>query len=666
MTNSKHRTLPPLLHFLVDVVIYVQSITRPHLPMPLSLQATMVRKNTRPLTPEESKRLHEHNASCYTPSQPSYGFVGRDPDILQIEKRLLTKRNILLMRGMGGAGKTTLLHHLGAWWQSTQFVEEVFYFGYDERAWTRQQILKSIAERLMSKVEYLQIFQPLSLEAQQSLLAQRLRAKRHVLILDNLESITGAQLSVRHTLSKKEQEALHRLLKDLAGGQTLVLLGSRGGEAWLAAETFVDNTYDLPGLDAEAASALAERILERHNATRYREDKQFPTLLALLNGFPLALEVVLANLARQTPAEVLSALQAGDVQLNTEDSQKKTENILRCIDYSHGNLSKEAQSLLTCLAPFTSVLFLNIFDTYSALLKEQAALAHLPFDLWQDVLKEANNWGLLSPDPDFPQFLRLQPIFPYFLRTRLNIPEQAALRQAIETAFLGLYREFSGELYRLLNSKEPKQKQLGLLLTQYEYENLRFAVNLALQTQASILGPYDVLSDYFDLMQDPRRGLEVAQEIQVHLSTSKTEQTKDQINEQLVKIFDDIARWQMRLKCYAEAEQYYQQALQIKIEYNDRYSQANTYGQLGLLAEEQHQWEQAQTAFYKALEIFVEYDDRYHVMMVLNGLARIWQETNESKLILQVASILKISAEEVEVGFHKLLGTAPEEAEKKS
>src|SRR5436305_894048 len=161
MTNSKHRTLPPLLHFLVDVVIYVQSITRPHLPMPLSLQATMVRKNTRPLTPEKSKRLHEHNASCYTTSQPSYGFVGRDPDILQIEKRLLTKRNILLMRGMGGAGKTTLLHHLGAWWQSTQFVEEVFYFAYDERAWTRQQILKRIAEALMSKVEYLQIFEPL-------------------------------------------------------------------------------------------------------------------------------------------------------------------------------------------------------------------------------------------------------------------------------------------------------------------------------------------------------------------------------------------------------------------------------------------------------------------------------------------------------------------------
>jgi hypothetical protein len=32
--------------------------------------------------------------------------VGRDLDILQIEKRLLTRRTLLLIQGMGGAGKT--------------------------------------------------------------------------------------------------------------------------------------------------------------------------------------------------------------------------------------------------------------------------------------------------------------------------------------------------------------------------------------------------------------------------------------------------------------------------------------------------------------------------------------------------------------------------------
>ncbi len=327
---------------------------------------------------------------------------GRDLDILQIEKRLLTQRNILLIRGMGGAGKTTLLHHLGSWWQTTHFIQEVFYFGYDERAWTRQQILNSIARRLMSKVEYLSTFQPLSPEAQQSLLAQRLRAERHLLILDNLESITGAHLAIQHTLSKKEQKALHSFLKELAGGQTLVLLGSRGGEAWLSAETFVDNLYDLPGLDAEAASALVERIMERYGVTKYQHDPHLPALLNLLGGFPLALEVVLANLVRQSPKEVLAALQTGNVEINTGNSEKKTENILRCIDYSHSNLSPEAQSLLICFAPFTSFLFPGVLNLYSRYLKEQAVLTDLPFDLWQNVLREASNWGLLGGDPGLP------------------------------------------------------------------------------------------------------------------------------------------------------------------------------------------------------------------------------------------------------------------------
>jgi hypothetical protein len=99
-------------------------------------------------------------------------------------------------------------------------------------------------------------------------------------------------------------------------------------------------------------------------------------LLKLLNGFPLALEVVLPNLVRQTPAEVLTALQAGDVSLDDKhDSQKKTESIICCIDYSHSNLSSDAQALLLCLAPFTSVLWLDMLDRYTNRLKQQPVLS---------------------------------------------------------------------------------------------------------------------------------------------------------------------------------------------------------------------------------------------------------------------------------------------------
>jgi hypothetical protein len=155
-----------------------------------------------------------------------------------------------------------------------------------------------------------------------------LRATRHLLILDNLESITGAHVAIRRTLSTKEQEALRRLLIDLSGGKTLVLLGSRSDEAWLAKGTFAHSVYQLGGLDAEAALQLTERILEQCHATQYRNDSDLRRLLKLLNGFPRALEIVLANLTHQMPTEIIAALQAGDVTLDKTEGCDKTEIIL--------------------------------------------------------------------------------------------------------------------------------------------------------------------------------------------------------------------------------------------------------------------------------------------------------------------------------------------------
>ncbi|MCI0485172.1 MAG: CHAT domain-containing protein [Blastocatellia bacterium] len=358
--------------------------------LPVVYQNREMELATREFTPDERKAYYERQAASFAFPKPTYGFFGRDLDILLIEKRLLSVRNILLVRGMGGAGKTTLLKHLGAWWQKTNFIDRVFYFGYDESAWTRQWIITEIAKQLFSEIEYAG-FHPLGLEAQQKMLAERLRAHRHLLILDNLESITGSHLAIRNILPEEERDALRGFLVDLADGRTLVLLGSRGGEEWLAGGTFEDNVYDMPGLDAEAASLMSDRILERCGATGYRGEEDFQRLLKLLNGYPLALEVVLANLVRQTPAQVLAALEAGDVALDRGDTEKKTESILRCIDYSHSNLSPDAQGLLICLAPFTGVVNLGWMEQYTIRLREQSALAHLPFERWEEVLKEAAN-----------------------------------------------------------------------------------------------------------------------------------------------------------------------------------------------------------------------------------------------------------------------------------
>ena len=164
-----------------------------------------------------------------------------------------------------------------------------------------------------------------------------------------------------------------------------MVLGSRGEETWLATQTFAVNVYTLGGLDSEAASSLADLILHRHHAEAQRKDLALAQLLKLLDGYPLALEVVLANVGRETPAQVLAALLAGDAAIDpAADTGDKTRSILRCIDYAFSNLGAGAQALLRCLAPVTGVVNLNLLDDYTEELKAQPSLTDLPYPRWQE------------------------------------------------------------------------------------------------------------------------------------------------------------------------------------------------------------------------------------------------------------------------------------------
>jgi tetratricopeptide (TPR) repeat protein len=507
------------------------------------------------------------------------------------------------------------------------------------------------------------------------MLVRKLRAERHLLVLDNLESITGTNLAVGSTLPTEEREALRRFLAGLAGGRTLVLLGSRGGEEWLAPGTFGESVYDLPGLDPEAASVLADRILERYGAARYRGDDAFRRLLKLLAGYPLAMEVVLANLARQTPAQVLEALQAGDVALDTGDAESKTRSILRCIDYSHGNLDPDVQGLLICLAPFTSVLNTRILPAYSEALQSQDALSSLPFERWDDVIRQAEAWGLMSPHPEAPGFFQLQPTLPYFLRNRLGAAENEEAREAIESAFQQTFDKYADEIYTLLTSKQADSQAIGRVLASLEFENLYHALRAALARHRSIMLPYIALSKYLDIAQHQMQGLSLSEEVLSGLAKYPPDITAGEIGAEVIGILDQIAKRQLLLKRFAEAEstyrralnqwtannhfdtatkrrlsasiyhqlgmvaqaqrkwdqaeQHYRQALEISIEFNNRYEQASTFHQLGMVAQAQRQWDQAEQHYHQALEIKIEFNDRYSQASTYHQLGMVAQEQRQ-------------------------------------
>jgi nucleoside-triphosphatase THEP1 len=232
-------------------------------------------------TPEEEEKYFETVGSQYRFALPTYGFFGRDLEIIKIEKALL-KDNVLLLKGMGGTGKTTLLNYLREWWQKTNFVKNAFYFGYDEKAWTLDQILFVIGQKIYKNFEFAS-FQAMSQRAQIEKLVAKLRAENYAVILDNLESVTGQQLAIQNTLPETERNQIRDFIKRLVGGKTLVVLGSRSREEWLQQKTFKFNLYELQGLDQEARTELAEKILEinlpRQKIEKIRQDGDFQKLI---------------------------------------------------------------------------------------------------------------------------------------------------------------------------------------------------------------------------------------------------------------------------------------------------------------------------------------------------------------------------------------------------
>ena len=70
-----------------------------------------------------------------------------------------------------------MLRHLAHLWELTGLVEGSFYFGWDERAWTRGLILRVLAPAVLP-ADVLRAFDTMGKAAQQQAVAAALRAKR--------------------------------------------------------------------------------------------------------------------------------------------------------------------------------------------------------------------------------------------------------------------------------------------------------------------------------------------------------------------------------------------------------------------------------------------------------------------------------------------------------
>jgi tetratricopeptide (TPR) repeat protein len=574
--------------------------------LPVMFGQRPLRIDLRPMTDPELAGFYERQAVVAEEPATEYGFVGRDLDIQVIEHRLLATEGggQLLVQGMAGAGKSTLLAHVAWWWQRTGLVDRVFRFSYEDRAWTAGQIVRQIRSVLLSPAEHARA-DALSEAAQAEQVAGLLRAARHLLILDNAESITAAPAAIPHALDAGERDKLKAFLARLRGGRTLVLLGSRGTEDWLTAGPG-PGIYPLPGLDAQAASLLVDKILGRHGATRWLDDdaerRALQDLVTVLGGYPLPLTVVLPVLATVPPSQVLAELRAGGPGADPAGL------IRRAIEYSHGKLDPALQNSLQLLAPFTAVIGTGpVLDRYQELLSRQEAVQALGTIDLAAALVQAVSVGLAAPHPQLSYLVTVQPVLPWFLRSRLH--DQPALAAATEQAHYQLYQDLvAGVLYQMLTSTgDPERRITGMAAAHAEYANLTSALGHGLRTGQPIRDLVLALNRYLDQAQqhNTRRQLLDAA-IAAHPEPASQQQHGELA--QLHNLAGQTALAQHRL---GDADTQYQAALSLYQAAGERYNQAATYYQLGRVAQEQRRFGEAEASYRQALDIFLELGERY-------------------------------------------------------
>jgi len=254
-----------------------------------------------------------------------------------------------------------------------------------------------------------------------------------------------------------------------------------------------------------------------------------------------------------------------------------------------------------------------LINNYIAELQKLEPFQDYQFEQFEAAIQEAINWGLLSPiDPGLPG-LKIQPVFPYFLQRKLATVELATREELLE-GFKKHYLVLSNDYKLFMESKDPQQRQLGMSLCKWEYENLYNALQICLAKQASVR-IYFCLYQYFELIPDHPSNLKLTEMVCQRLESYPAEFIQGELGYQIPATLARLGRCYLEAKQYQEARNAYEKTLNLfdQLESEERQKQlwkASSYHQLGRVVEEIQEFAAAQDYYQQALAIYIKYGEQ--------------------------------------------------------
>jgi tetratricopeptide (TPR) repeat protein len=602
------------------------------------------------------------------PQEGRYGFIGRDYDILRLE-RAFRQNNIVLLQGMGGVGKTELACGFARWLEETQGRTGKMFFVSFEQGATLSNVVNQVGREVWGDK-----FSQYRAEQQQQIVLKYLKTQPSLLIWDNFEPVAGFPAGNEPLLNASERDTLQGFLKDLRGGKSWVLITSRREERWL------DCGYrllDLRGLREQDVEELAAKILQSAGVDRAELSPEYLELLKLLGGHPFSLRVVLPHLKTQQPKQLIEALRQGLDTLDGTPDKVREKSLAVSLDYSFAKLSERARRHLPFLALFSERVDAHWLHTFSSNPDDEDGQAYravfgenLQKADWLGLLNEAAEAGILEHLDS--TIYKIHPALPWYLRKRLSQQHAAQEVSELEKKLLVVY-SLLADNYR---EKLISNAELAMFGLQVEEPNLLQYLRLAQQQQSweyaqYILQALDEL--YGRLGRKPElRALQqqALSRISIHPLEAKVKERSaldfwiylriadgnealalaslkqaqaiyEEILDELIALSDasvnnriadinlNLGRVAEDQRQFEQAIAYYQKALQIREDAGNDYNAAKAYDNLGIVTQKRRQFEQAIVYYQKALQIYENAGDDYNAAREYHHLGVVAEEQQQ-------------------------------------
>jgi len=550
-----------------------------------------------------------------------FGFIGRDYDLLRIERALREDDHPwALLAGMGGIGKTELARGFARWYAGTGGCPGgVFATSFKEKA--------GFGQVIGSVFGFGTDFSRLAQEEQWRRLVGYLRENPCLLVWDNFETVAGYPEGAEPLATDEEQDRLSRFLRALRGGKSRVLITTRKRDETLLG--IAPELVELRGLNQRDGARLAKAILRTVGCQPedFRHDPDYAQLIRLLRGHPRSLEVVLPHLRDRSPKEIIDALQHRVDRLGEamEDAS---------LSYAFSLLSDRTRRHLPFIGLFASFVDADVLGLFVGAGAEQEPIyteivgKALDAQGWEALLEEAGRNGLLRPLGQ--RVYALHPTLPPFLRKQLVTRVGQDGLAKLDAEFVRFYVAWAAHFFDEVRKGEPH----AVTAVQVEEANLLRALRLAQRGErwAMAQAIVQTLGRFFEVQGREEEWRALRGGLLRRLGRGIAPGADRDGAALWMYLLGNEANDALRRNQLGDAEAAHRSILQYLLSLDDPAVEpqvAVVYHQLGIIAQERGQWDQAEEWYRKALEIYERLGLERDATSTYHQLGIIFQERGQ-------------------------------------